>query len=160
MHTHSPACAHRPCPGRARVPYCGAPSRLCRVVSQAPTPCSKPPAGRVVGAVAVSRPSAARTSGRVMAWLAVSQDTPRLARLPMSQYTIVYCNTKKPVANLPLCHNTTRVLQYTSSHCTPKATMSRYNGVLQYTHKPFKPPKTWCVTIQFLIVLSHGWAVA
>ena len=82
-------------------------------------------------------------------------------------YVTIQLSIVTPAANpFSLSHNTacclaiqfpnqqaSFMLQYNFSHCTPKATMSRYNGILQYTHKPFKPPKTCCVTIQFPIVL-------
>ena len=92
MHSHSSACAQvtprsrehgcvvagLPCrvAARTRGPLCAVPHAPCpaplRTLPRAPTPCRKRPSARPC---------------------AVSQDTPQLARLPMSQYNIVYCNT-------------------------------------------------------------------
>ena len=73
--------------------------------------------------------------------------------LPWSQYTEVYCDTvpSSSANRQPVTIQSEVYRDMLPSNYTPYIEIQF--PPLQYTHKPFKPPKTCCVTIQFPIVL-------
>ena len=105
-----------------------------------PNSVSLAPQRRITGAPTPCRGhSAARLA-------AMSRDTPQLARLPMSQYTIVYCDTKKN-SSQPLL--VTIKFVYCDTNLAIKSLLSRYNDLYHNTIFPPSGHNTpRCIAIQ------------
>ena len=80
--------------------------------------------------------------------------------------SVLYCNTISPSLAIQSLATTQPRLQYNSfllQYTYLAYPMLQYNGVLQYTHEPFKPFKSQyntSIAIQIFFFSQHNWAVA